>query len=78
MEKAVTHDEAAKAALLLRMYCKERFHEILGERGCRECIFSAGERRKRCILRYYLDGIAGNTADAEVNKNYERLTKNEH
>lgn len=81
METAITHTEAAKAALLLRMYCKERFHKELGERGCKECIFSAGEpRRKRCVLTVYLENVKGvvEAAEKEVNKNYERLTNNEN
>ena len=69
----VSHNVALAAAQTLQKYCKERFHKVLGERGCKECIFSAGERRKRCILHLYLDGVVGYTADAEVNKNFEKF-----
>lgn len=76
----VTHENALIAAALLQSYCKERFNKQLGERGCKECIFSAGERSKRCILTVYLENVKGvvEAAEKEVNKNYERLTNNEN
>lgn len=76
----VSHTEAAKAALLLRMYCEARFNKELGTRGCKECIFSAGEpRRKRCVLTVYLENVKGvvEAAEKEVNKNYERIRRRE-
>lgn len=69
----VSHEVAIKAAFLLRLYCINHFHKVLGERGCTECIFSVGERQKRCILHSYLDGAAGEKGEAEINKNLERL-----
>lgn len=74
----VSHCVALVAAQTLQKYCKERFNKKLGERGCKECIFSAGEpRRKRCILTVYLENVKGvvEAAEKEVNKNYERLCK---
>ena len=69
----ITHDDAIRAAHILQGYCKKHFDTVKGERGCTECIFSAGERRKRCILHYYLDGVVGETAETDVQRNYERL-----
>jgi hypothetical protein len=68
----ITHKSALGAAILLKMYCKERFNKELGERGCKECIFSAGERFKRCVLHHFIDGIY-DTVEQDIDKNYKRL-----
>lgn len=75
----VSHCVALAAAQTLQKYCKERFNKQLGERGCKECIFSAGERSKRCILTVYLENVKGvvEAAEKEVNKNYERIRRRE-
>ena len=71
----VSHCVALAAAHTLQKYCKERFNKQLGERGCKECIFSAGERSKRCILTVYLENVTGvvEAAEKEVNKNFDKV-----
>lgn len=71
----VSHCVALAAAQTLQKYCKERFNKQLGERGCKECIFSAGERSKRCILTVYLENVKGvvEAAEKEVNKNFDKV-----
>lgn len=72
----VSHCVALAAAQTLQKYCKERFNKELGTRGCKECIFSAGEpRRKHCILTVYLENVKGvvEVAEKEVNKNFDEL-----
>lgn len=71
----VSHCVALAAAQTLQKYCKERFNKELGERGCKECIFSAGERSKRCILTVYLENVKGvvEAAEKEVNKNFDKV-----
>ena len=71
----VSHCVALAAAQTLQKYCKERFNKKLGERGCKECIFSAGERSKRCILTVYLENVKGvvEAAEKEVNKNFDKV-----
>ena len=70
----VSHCVALAAAQTLQKYCKERFHKELGTRGCKECIFSAGERSKRCVLTVYLENVKGvvEAAEKEVNKNFDK------
>lgn len=72
----VSHCVALAAAQTLQKYCKERFNKQLGERGCKECIFSAGApRRKRCVLTVYLENVKGvvEVAEKEVNKNFDEV-----
>ena len=72
----ITHEEAMTSVTTLRRYCDERFSHDLGERGCKECIFSIGARRKRCALTKYFN-MTPNLAEPAVKEKYKELTNAE-